>query len=171
MAVKERCRFYGGYSFAQRFLVIVDPELAKDVMVKNFHCFVDRSARNSESFLIHTGTLEDEVNLRQFIANKGEAWKEQRATFSPIFTSGKLKGMFGLVLDTSERLMRSLDRYAEDGKGFEAKDLFGKYRSVVQTVFLSGLIIPRPSHLLLGKNSSVLTTSRTFSMYFFGGGS
>ncbi len=26
---------------------------------------------------ISTGTLEDDVNLKQFFVNKGEAWKEQ----------------------------------------------------------------------------------------------
>ncbi len=34
-------------------------------MVKNFHCFTDRNGRNSDSFLIETGVLEDKINLKQ----------------------------------------------------------------------------------------------------------
>ncbi len=28
-------------------------------------------------FQVNTGTIEDEINLRQFVVMKGEAWKEQ----------------------------------------------------------------------------------------------
>ncbi len=64
----------------------------------------------------------------QFITNKGEAWKEQRSSFSPVFTSGKLKAMSGLIRQTSDNLMTFLDEEERGGRAFDAKDVFDNYR-------------------------------------------
>ncbi len=125
--IKRKARFYGGYQFSQRFLVITDPDLAKDIMVKNFHCFVDRQARNAESFILNNGTLADEINARQFVVMKGDPWKEARSAFSPIFTSGKMKTMFPLLKGTSDKLMESLEADVKEDRTIELKSLLGKF--------------------------------------------
>merc|ERR1711962_1557280 len=58
---------------------------------------------------------------------KGEEWKDIRATFSPIFTSGKMKGMMQFLLAVSENLCTELGEKAESGGEFETKEVFGKF--------------------------------------------
>ena len=58
---------------------------------------------------------------------KGEEWKQVRATFSPIFTSGKMKGMLGFVKTTADNLVNELDKYASGEEEAECKKIFGCY--------------------------------------------
>ena len=58
---------------------------------------------------------------------KGEEWKQVRATFSPIFTSGKMKGMLGFVKTTADNLVNELDKYATGEEEAECKKVYGCY--------------------------------------------
>ena len=58
---------------------------------------------------------------------KGEEWKLVRSTFSPIFTSGKMKGMLGFVKTTSDNLVKELDKFADKEEEIEVKKIFGCY--------------------------------------------
>ena len=50
-----------------------------------------------------------------------------RSTFSPIFSSGKLKGMMHLFEKTNVRFERELSKCAANGEMLELKHYFGKY--------------------------------------------
>ena len=43
----------------------------------------------------------------------GEHWKTTRSTFSPIFTSGKMKGMMALINEVNKKLLESFETEAE----------------------------------------------------------
>ena len=43
----------------------------------------------------------------------GEHWKTTRSTFSPIFTSGKMKGMMALINEVNKKLLDSFETEAE----------------------------------------------------------
>ena len=58
---------------------------------------------------------------------KGEEWKQVRSTFSPIFTSGKMKGMLGFVKTTADNLVKELDKYASGEEEAECKKIYGCY--------------------------------------------
>jgi cytochrome P450 family 9 len=60
----------------------------------------------------------------------GDEWKEVRSTFSPIFTSGKLKGMYQLIKSVAESLSEEICTQAKQGTDFELKEVFGKFRKV-----------------------------------------
>ena len=62
----------------------------------------------------------------------GEEWKDIRSTFTPIFTSGKIKGMARLINDISVKLVDSLDADAMSGGEFDARVKFGKFRDPIQ---------------------------------------
>lgn len=56
-------------------------------------------------------------------ALQGAEWKFIRNKLSPTFTTGKIKHMFGTVMDTSEELVKTID----SGKKFEVRDLCNRY--------------------------------------------
>ena len=57
----------------------------------------------------------------------GDEWKDVRSTFSPIFTSGKMKAMMVFIRETTKRLVDNINQHAESDKEFELKDMFGKF--------------------------------------------
>ena len=50
-----------------------------------------------------------------------------RSTFSPIFTSGKMKGMVSFIAEVSSRLADAFEGEADAGNAFDLKDKFGKF--------------------------------------------
>ena len=50
-----------------------------------------------------------------------------RTTFTPIFSSGKMKLMMVFINETGQRLTTAMDKLMESGKEFEAKSIFGKF--------------------------------------------
>ena len=52
---------------------------------------------------------------------KGEEWKQVRATFSPIFTSGKMKGMLGFIRITADHLVKEFDKFGEGTEEVDCK--------------------------------------------------
>lgn len=80
--------FVGYYGFlgGGPTLVINDLEIAKRIMIKDFDHFVDRRSLD----------LAEEPNkyLKSMLTSMtGDKWKAMRSTISPVFTSGKLKGI------------------------------------------------------------------------------
>ncbi len=77
--------------------------------------------------MLETGTLTDTIWLKEMIHAKGEPWKNMRSAFTPIFTSGKLKGMLPLISKINQELMASLEQDADSNGEFELKDKFGRF--------------------------------------------
>ena len=50
-----------------------------------------------------------------------------RSTFTPIFTSGKMKGMVGFIDTVAKNLQDSFEREAQSEQPFDLKEKFGKF--------------------------------------------
>ena len=75
--------------------MVNDIDIAKKMVIKDFDHFVDRA----DFGLKWNDEVEaDRVWHNMFIFQKGDSWKAQRAMMSPVFTTGKLKLMFPLLL-------------------------------------------------------------------------
>ena len=57
----------------------------------------------------------------------GDQWRDIRSTFTPIFTSGKMKAMLQFLLETTRGLTGEFQRKARVGEEFELKETFGKF--------------------------------------------
>jgi len=57
----------------------------------------------------------------------GDRWKAMRTLATPIFTSGKLKGMTPIIESVGDRLVEHLEGFASKSQEFECKELFSRY--------------------------------------------
>ncbi len=69
----------------------------------------------------------ERISIRQVAMLRGEEWRPVRATFTPIFTSGKLKAMAGIISEVADKLAKCLEAKADSGEYFEAKVECGKF--------------------------------------------
>ena len=121
-------KFYGVYGGAGKpILMVQDVELAKQIMVKEFHKFADRTAQNIH-LLLNDDNLVDRVWKKTMVMANGEEWKDIRTAFSPIFTSGKLKMMSHLINDIAvNRLAKVFEEAAVSGEEIELRSTFGMF--------------------------------------------
>ncbi|XP_049816587.1 cytochrome P450 6g1-like [Schistocerca nitens] len=77
-------RFGGIYFFNRPGLVIVDPDLIRTILVKDFWTFRDRGVKTDEN---------EPLNGHLFLLG-GNKWRRLRVKLTPTFTSGKMKMMF-----------------------------------------------------------------------------
>lgn len=99
-------KFIGFYVLDKPFLILRDPEAIKNVLVKDFKNFSNRSiAPNHVDYI-------GSVNI---FSLRNPAWKVLRQRISPVFTSSKLKNMFDLILETGTDLEAHLRNLITNG--------------------------------------------------------
>ena len=118
-------KIVGIYSVHQPVMVVNDPELARQLLVKDFNHFVDRDTEENVAKLFPGET--DRYWLAQMTLKTGDKWKDIRSTFSPIFTSGKMRAMMRFIDKVSESLIQEMDKNTVFEEGFELKDAMGKF--------------------------------------------
>ncbi|XP_011636626.2 cytochrome P450 6k1-like [Pogonomyrmex barbatus] len=111
--------YIGFYIFDKPFLLLRDHELIKNILMKDFNTFFDRYASADPS---------DRIGYATLFSIKNPAWKIIRMKLTPFFTSGKLKKMFGLMLECTKNLEDYLDslKLKGEGKVIDVKDLSAK---------------------------------------------
>ena len=99
----EGLPYMGFYIINKPCLFLRDPELIKQILVKDFSTFADKYMQSGRDD--HLG------NLNIFLV-RNPGWKVLRHKLTPIFTSAKLKNMFELM----EEVGRDLDIYMDSLK-------------------------------------------------------
>ncbi|XP_034240610.1 probable cytochrome P450 6a13 isoform X2 [Thrips palmi] len=99
--------YCGMYSGVQRTLLVFDPEMAKQILCKDFGSFHDRGFPTSDS---------DPLS-QHLISLSGSKWRNLRNRLSPTFTSGKLKLMFPLMRDVGDQLNATMAKEAHKAGG------------------------------------------------------
>ncbi|KAK4874173.1 hypothetical protein RN001_013533 [Aquatica leii] len=115
-------RYTGAYQFLSPILFIRDPELIKQIMIKDFEHFVD-----------HRQIMTEECEPlwgKNLLSLKGDKWKFMRATLSPSFTSSKMKAMFEFMSECAYNFVRHFEGESKTIT-VELKDFFTRYTNDV----------------------------------------
>lgn len=115
-------RFGGIYTFVRPSLMIVDLDLVKTILVKDFNVFMNRGVYYNEK--------DDPVSAHIFNL-EGEPWRNLRQKLSPTFTSGKIKMMFGTIDEVAEKLMAAIEKQISQSGQLEVKDTLARFTTDV----------------------------------------
>lgn len=96
---KRYGRIYGSYQGLIPSLVVSDPDVLREICVKDFKSFVNKSDDK-----VSGNTLWDQMVLHQ----QNEEWKHTRSSLSPMFTTAKLKSMVPKMTKTMDRFTKLL---------------------------------------------------------------
>ena len=110
---------FGTYEALTPYIFACDPEIARDVLVKDFDSFSDRRSFKFEKKI-------DWMNEMLSVVN-GPKWKRLRSTMSPTFSSGKLKIMFPLVQKQAKNFLLFCENKCDSKQSIDMKDAFGRY--------------------------------------------
>lgn len=92
--------YAGIYLFNKPSLIVMTPEFAKTVLVRDFQYFVDRG--------VYYNKKNDPLSANLFFI-EGDEWRNLRAKVSPTFTSGKMKTMFHMILHVGDELISHMN--------------------------------------------------------------
>jgi cytochrome P450 family 6 len=110
---------YGGtYIFTKPGFVFRDPDIIRNVLVKDFTNFHDRGFIADEELEPLSGHL---------FFLPGSRWRNLRVKLTPTFTSGKMKMMFQTLADCGQELGNILEESASNGETIEIKDFLARY--------------------------------------------
>ncbi|KAG8176932.1 hypothetical protein JTE90_018715 [Oedothorax gibbosus] len=109
---------YGHFEGLKPFLSVGDPELLRDIFVKDFAVFSSRRVVELGSEI-----FDKTLNLM-----KGDdEWKRIRNIITPTFSTGKIKQMLDIFRSCSMTLIKNFRTEALQGKPIDVKRLFGTY--------------------------------------------
>lgn len=107
----------GFYTMISPTYIVTDLELAKLITVKDFNNFVDRGVFVNE---------EDEPLTGGLFSITGDKWRFLRHKLSPVFTSGKIKMMYGTIADKATNFVKAIEKASSSGS-MEVKEIANRY--------------------------------------------
>ena len=119
----EKEKLFGvyGHPDGDYCLMVNDLDIAKRMLIKDFDHFVNRT-----QFGIKFNEKEesDMIFKDMFSMQKGDSWKIHRTLMSPVFTTGKLKLMYPLLLKTSQQLGKFVETNSKINTEIDSKEMF-----------------------------------------------
>ncbi|KAM7343835.1 cytochrome P450 6a9-like [Cochliomyia hominivorax] len=112
--------FSGFYWFSHPAVLILDTELMKTILIKEFPKFADRGFFHNP---------EDDPLTGQLFMLDGARWKTLRQKLTPTFSSGKIKSMFATVEKVAAELVKALEKKAneEENGEVEVRDILARF--------------------------------------------
>ncbi|XP_034478159.1 probable cytochrome P450 6w1 [Drosophila innubila] len=102
----EKEPLIGVYLLHRPGVVLRDLELIKTVMIKKFNYFTNRA--------LQTDPHHDPLGYNNLFFVRNPDWKDLRSKISPVFTSGKIKQMYPLMIEIGKNLENHLERLPVD---------------------------------------------------------
>ncbi|CRL07674.1 CLUMA_CG020631, isoform B [Clunio marinus] len=120
---KNKAPFVGFFNFTTPYLLVIDPELTKQIMIKDFKHF-----RNNEFSTLSNKKKDPVMALNPFVMRDDE-WKEKRTEVAVGMTQNKLKSIFPLIEDVARKFAIYIGQEIEKNsrKTFNARDICVRY--------------------------------------------
>ncbi|XP_054475317.1 thromboxane-A synthase [Anoplopoma fimbria] len=115
--IKTHGRVCGYYLGRKPVVVIADPDMLRQVMVRDFSSFSNRM-----TLRFATKPMTDCLLML-----RNERWKRVRSILTPSFSAAKMKEMVPLINTATDALIRNFDVSAESGEAFDIHRCFGCY--------------------------------------------
>lgn len=115
-AMKPTGDFCGIFFSRIPVLLVLSPDFAKTILVRDFSYFVNRG--------VYCNEKDDPLSGNMFFL-EDQQWKDIRSRLTPAFTSGKIKQMFDNILRVGNKFVDHLIPLA--GSDIEIYDLFARY--------------------------------------------
>lgn len=151
---EELGKVYGLYTTLGPTLVIGDLDMVKEILVKQFQHFPDRTKTSGMNFKPWKDGLTQIT---------GDHWKHVRSTLSPTFSSGKMKRMMPGIQQVSLVLKDYLKDKATQGEMIELKELCGRFSMDVIGAVAFGMdvsSIQNPEHDFVKQAKSIMNPSK-----------
>ncbi|KAG7158448.1 Cytochrome P450 3A11-like 1 [Homarus americanus] len=113
-------KFCGYYDQLTPTLMLMDPELVKTILIKDFNHFADRRNFGMTS-------KRDETVKEMLSFSNGDHWKRIRSVLSPIFNSSRIKGIFPLVALKADALVDYIHREIKSHSALPLRKTFALY--------------------------------------------
>ena len=158
---KNSAPMVGMYFFTAPLILVMDLEIIKHIMVKDFSFFHDRG--------MYFNVKDDPISGHLF-SIEGKEWKDMRAKLTPTFTSGKMKMMFDTVLKISKEMTEYLNIPGRP-KEFEMKELLCQFTTDVIGNIAFGLEMncikdPNSMFRTMGRKIFATPPFRTMKIFF-----
>ena len=111
-------RFIGYFVGSSPTLLVIDPDLIKTVLIRDFNVFYSRGLamnENIEPLAAHLFNLD------------GTRWKDIRHKLTPVFSTGKLKKMFYLIDECGDSLQLSLKEQVKKNNTINVSEEVSRY--------------------------------------------
>ncbi|KAL7046236.1 hypothetical protein ACKWTF_002519 [Chironomus riparius] len=108
----------GIYLFTKPSYLIIDLELVKSILVKDFAYFHDRGMYYN---------LKDDPLSGHLLNLEGEKWKKLREKLTPTFTSGKMRYMFPTIIDVAEKFESFMNASIAENNEPEIKGILTRF--------------------------------------------
>ncbi|XP_036143624.1 cytochrome P450 9e2-like isoform X2 [Monomorium pharaonis] len=116
-------KYIGIVDFVTPGVLLRDPKLIKEIMVRDFEHFPDHRPVFDESV--------DPLFSKSLSALRGDRWREMRNILSPSFTASKMKFIFELISKCSRDFVNYLVDHPELCQAIETKGAFRRYATDV----------------------------------------
>ncbi|XP_040894133.1 thromboxane-A synthase [Toxotes jaculatrix] len=113
--IRTHGRVCGYYLGRRPVVVVADPDMLRQVMVRDFSSFPNRM-----TVRFATKPMTDCLLML-----RNERWKRVRSILTPSFSAAKMKEMVPLINTAISALMNNLNVYAESGEAFDIHRCFG----------------------------------------------
>uniref|UniRef100_A0A1A9VV23 Cytochrome P450 n=1 Tax=Glossina austeni TaxID=7395 RepID=A0A1A9VV23_GLOAU len=120
---KDSSPIAGFYTFLTKAVIIMDLDLIKNILIKDFQYFNDRGLFHNERDDPLTGNL---------LFLDGNAWRMLRQKMSAVFTSSKVKIMFSTIVMVAAKLEHACDIVVNNREHqIEVEDLCARFTTDV----------------------------------------
>ncbi|XP_028033856.1 cytochrome P450 9e2-like isoform X1 [Bombyx mandarina] len=156
-------RYFGLYQYLVPTLVPRDPELIRQILVRDFSAFADRG--------VHIDEECDPLFGRNLIMLRGSKWRSMRVALSPAFSGARCRNMAPLMVESAKSVTNHLQKKIIDEKVIDINNITMSYVNDVIASCAFGFAVDslkEPDNCIYKLGQKAIIQDTTQVMKFFG---